>query len=103
MLICPMSLFNESELWRFGEDFFCFMNLDMVLSSKLLNDLVEPDKFGDLHDSPAFSRIWEMRGSDRLRAPTPNWLECHLCESIARARGLCNGVSGSWHKGAMSA
>jgi len=75
MLICPVSLFNESKLRRLGKDLFCFMNFDMVLSSKLLNDLVEPDKFGDLYDSPAFSRISEMRGSDRLPARPSKWVE----------------------------
>jgi len=51
MLICPVSLFNESKLWRAGKDLFYFMNFDVVLSSELLNDLLEPNNVGDFHDS----------------------------------------------------
>ena len=63
MLLRPVSVFNESELRRLSEDLFCFMNFDMMLSSKLLDNLFKPDNFGDLHGSCAFSRILQVRGS----------------------------------------
>jgi hypothetical protein len=54
MLVGPMFLFNESEFWRVCKDLFCFMDFDMVLSSKLLNNLFEPKNLGDLHDSAPY-------------------------------------------------